>query len=292
MDKEEVEKIIEEKISVYKKTTIAFLLGLTLFFGAGIIFPKQFFLPIIENIYPTQYIFEKNKKLISTDPSVISSLFNDNRKKTVLDKLKDHKILGVRLENFPTLSDEIPDEVWKTIEDGDKEKYDLIMNENFTEALKDRFFRDMQRAFATDNPLKYESVEKEIEKYGEIELKANLTTVSSQHQGKATSCNTNFDHNELSVIIVLPRNIDRKKLYRWLACPSSSFPYTELTIRMKNNIKVSQIKVVGVESTGKPGKIELRLSKSTATALELNNAKNYLASGTGKFIVSKATFEW
>ncbi|OAR45769.1 hypothetical protein [Vibrio parahaemolyticus] len=292
MERDEVEKIIENKISLYRNLALAFIAGLMTISAVGYLYPQHILLPIIEGIYPTEYIFEKNKKRISSDSDLISDLFSDSRKKTVLEDLKDHQIDGVKLKTFPELSKEIPHEVWETIKSGNKEKFDEIMSQEFSDALRDKFFRDMQIAFATDNPLKYEFVENEVERYGSTELKANLTTVSSQHQGKSTSCNINFDHDDLAVIIVLPRSINREKLYKWLDCPSSEFPYTELTIRLKNGVKVSQIKVVGVEATGHSGLIELRLSKSAAIALELNNADSYLASGTGKFVVSRASFDW
>lgn len=303
-----VRQVVASELASEKKKlkliTVSFLLGLSLFIGAGLAWKENILQPIAEYIYPATVIYPKVKKQFLNDTGFANTLLNDDRKANIVGFLAKSKNIDIKLDNLPTVRSEVSDtivnkikedksveeRIWETIQNGNKEEFTRLVESEFGEALIDQFYYQMTMAFETYNPLDKEKLKEAILRKGKIELPSSIRTLHPSYQGGESSCPGKLiDHSSLQAVLVIPKAAS-KKAYKWLKCASVKYPQLYLEVRI-GKTRLSGIELVGVERTGEANTLDLRVTQEVVKEFRLPNWEKYLSRANGYFKVNSAEFD-
>ncbi|MDH3446413.1 MAG: hypothetical protein OEN50_21015 [Deltaproteobacteria bacterium] len=279
---------LQSRLKNWRNILIAFLLGLSLFIGIGLTWKDHILKPIFAFLYPPRTIYSDIKQDVAMDN---------------LTYLASEQHEEIKLKNFPTVETEVSgkivdtiktdksleDRIWETIQTGDKEKFSLLVKSEFGDALIEEFYEQMTLAFETLNPLDRAALVDQIKRKGKVLLPTEFRVLSSDHDGRGSSCGEKIDHEKLQAVVVIPKKAS-SKMYRWFQCPDTRFPrlYLELQVR---NLRLSNIEVVGVIREGESGKIEARVTREVAKEFKWPNWEKYLSRQSGHMKVANAIFD-
>jgi len=274
------EALLERKLRGYRRIVVAFCAGLLVMGTVDTTIKFAMLRGIAQLVYPPDLILDRITEVAEERAQEGVAVVPDAVSEQIVKAIPDKGGQTLGFSTLPRLKQELPPEVWETVQRGDRPEYDAIMrNDEFADALKDLFYDEMTIAYETITNINPEDFKDEIRRKGKVHVGCSLVPIAERFEGDHTTCGIRLRHSEKQAIVVVPRDDivvenkgDSLDLYAWLRCyDSKKFPASirlGLVSYPVGNV-VEDVHLVGFERTGSRPVLEIRLTRAVAKEFDL-----------------------